>query len=213
MGFIKIDRNVINTSLFKDERLLRMMIYCRCKAYYQDEILNGVSIPRGSFPTSVAILSRETGYSIQSIKTLLSKLTTMNEISRTTTSSGTVIRIVNYEITQETRLESDKTEDDSYGTESSPTISTNHLTSEPTNDRTAFEPRNTAISSAQSPQTNKRLNSDFNRPEQQHIKNICKEKEKKNILIYPPCFADVAEYAHSRGYKFDIHYFYRYCES
>lgn len=213
MGFIKIDRNVINTPLFKDERLLRMMIYCRCKAYYQDETLNGISIPRGSFPTSVAILSRETGYSTQSIKTLLAKLTTMNEISKTTQRSGTIIQVMNYEVAQAVRLESDGAVDDSNGTECSPTISTSHLANEPTNNRTAFAPRNTTISSTQSPQTNKRLNSDFNRPEQQYIKNICKEKEKKNELINPPSFTDVAEYARSMGYKFDIQYFYRYCES
>lgn len=213
MGFIKIDRNIIKSSLFEDEHLLRMMIYCRCKAFYQDKTIDGMFIPRGSFPTSIAILSQETGYSIQRIKTLLSKLTTMNYITKTATRSGTIISIVDYDVTHEADHENIESEEEYDTVECSQTTSTSYLTNESTSDEPAFNPENKAISNTQFSQDSKRFNDGFSRPEQQLHKNICKEKEKKNILHNPPSFVDVDKYVRSKGYKFDVRYFYRYCES
>ena len=177
MGFIKIDRNIIKSSLFEDEHLLRMMIYCRCKAFYQDEAIGGLLIPRGSFPTSIATLSQETGYSSQRIRTLLSKLMTMNCITKTATRSGTIISIVDYDVTHETDHENVESEKDFDAVECPPTISVNNLTNKPTSDEPAFNPENKAISNARLSRDNKPFNDVFNRPEQQLHKNICKEKE------------------------------------
>ena len=66
-------------------------------ANWEDKNWEGQVIKRGSFVTSRSILAKETGLTVQQLRTALDKLISTNELTRSTTNKYTVITVTNYD--------------------------------------------------------------------------------------------------------------------
>lgn len=100
-GFIVLHRSLLDWEWYQDANTARLFLHCLLKANYTDKKWKGQTIERGSFVTSLASLKKETGLSIQNIRTSLSKLELTNELTIKSTKTNRLIYVVNYDKYQE----------------------------------------------------------------------------------------------------------------
>ena len=96
-GWIKIHRKLLEWEWYNDTNTFRLFIHFLLKANHKDKNYRGLKIKRGFLITGFDLLSRETGLSIQQIRTAIKKLKSTNEITIKTSSQGSVIQIVKYD--------------------------------------------------------------------------------------------------------------------
>lgn len=96
-GNIKLHRSIISWEWYKEPNTMRLFIHCLLKAQYADSQFKGLTIKRGSFITGRNILGSELGLTPQQVRTILNKLKETEEIDITSTTRGTLIKVVNYE--------------------------------------------------------------------------------------------------------------------
>jgi len=100
-GWIKIHRKIIDTSFFKKPMVLAFFLYCVIKANHQDNkfIWNSeeITIKRGSFVSGLKVMSKESGISIQSIRTALVILKSTQTLTIKSTTKFSVITICRYD--------------------------------------------------------------------------------------------------------------------
>lgn len=94
-GYVKDWRRILEWEWYTDYKTCHLFRHCILKANIEDKQWKGQSIKKGSFVTSLENLSRETGLSVQNIRTSLKKLT--SELTIKTTNRNTIISIKNYE--------------------------------------------------------------------------------------------------------------------
>lgn len=99
-SFIKIDRKIIQWEWWSDINTFRLFIYMLIKAYWKDGNYKGKLIPRGSFPSSVSELSKETNLTENEIRTALKHLKSTGEITSKSTNKFTVFSVKNYDLYQ-----------------------------------------------------------------------------------------------------------------
>ena len=80
-NFIKIDRKILKWEWWSDINTFRLFFYMIISAYWKDGNYKGVEIKRGSFPSSISELSRETNLSVMEIRTALKHLQSTGEIT------------------------------------------------------------------------------------------------------------------------------------
>lgn len=95
-GFITLQRQIIDWEWYDDSNTFRLFIHILLKANHTDKNYRGTLIKRGTFLTGRDVLSKETGLSIQQIRTGLKKLKSTNEITIKTNSKGSVVQVVKY---------------------------------------------------------------------------------------------------------------------
>ncbi len=95
-GWIKLYRQFLEWEWYSDNNCTRVFLHCLLKANHQDKNYKGVLITRGSFVTSYEIMCKEIGLTLQQLRTAMKKLEMTGEITRKSTSKGTVITICNY---------------------------------------------------------------------------------------------------------------------
>ena len=95
-GFIQLHRSLIDWEWYDDNNTFKLFIHCLLKANHKDKSWRGIDIKRGSFITSNDKLSKETGLSIQQVRTSLKKLKKTNEVTSKATSQNTVLTVVCY---------------------------------------------------------------------------------------------------------------------
>lgn len=95
--WIKLHYIFLNWEWYKDKNAKILFIHCLLKANWKDGKFEGMIVPRGSFVTSLNILSEETGLSKQEVRTALKHLNLTQEVTQSKHSKYTVITIVNYE--------------------------------------------------------------------------------------------------------------------
>lgn len=96
-GWIKIHRKMINWGWFKDSNTQHTFLYLLLTVAHKDTTYRGVPINKGSTHSSLNIISRATGLSLQSVRTSLDHLKSTGEITITSTKRGSVITISNYD--------------------------------------------------------------------------------------------------------------------
>ena len=99
--FIKIDRKILKWEWWGDINAFRLFIYMLIRAYWKDGKFKGVDIKRGSFPSSLSELSKETNLSIMQIRNTLKHLKITGEITSKQHSKFTVFTINNYNLYQD----------------------------------------------------------------------------------------------------------------
>jgi predicted transcriptional regulator len=99
-GWIKLYRSLLDWEWYNDMNVRIVFIHCLLKANSQDIKLKGLLIKRGSFPTGLEKLAKETGLTIAQIRVTLNKLKMTNEITSQTSSEGSIISITNYDLYQ-----------------------------------------------------------------------------------------------------------------
>jgi len=107
-GWVKIHRDILKWEWYSDIPTKTLFIHLLLKANHHEGNWRGKVIKRGQHVTSLGHLASETGLSIQSVRTSLSKLKSTSEITSQSTSQYTLITIVNYDTYQENGNASNK---------------------------------------------------------------------------------------------------------
>lgn len=95
--WIKLFPKMLNWEWYKDVNTKVLFIHCLLKANWVEGKFEGITIPRGSFITSLDSLSKELNLSAQEIRTALKHLVSTNEITSISTNKYRLITITNYE--------------------------------------------------------------------------------------------------------------------
>lgn len=99
-GFITIHRSLLNWEWYSDINTTRMFIHCLLKANHRDKKHKGQMIKRGSFLTSVEMLSNECNLTPKKVRTALEHLKKTNELAIETSPKGSIVSIKNYDLYQ-----------------------------------------------------------------------------------------------------------------
>ena len=117
-SYIKLFRKARKNPIFKKPLTFHYFTYCILSAWWNDEPttfnLGGVdvSISKGEFATTLQRSSYETGLSIQNIRTAIKQLKATNmlteDLTRSLTNGGRVLRVCNYSVYQAKKTEGNK---------------------------------------------------------------------------------------------------------
>jgi hypothetical protein len=77
--------------------MVHLFIHCLFNANTQDREIDNCLISRGSFITSIRGLQRETGLSMQCLRSCLKNLQSTQEITQTSTQKDTIINLLKYD--------------------------------------------------------------------------------------------------------------------
>jgi len=95
-GWIKIHRKLLDWEWYDEPNVMRLFLHLLLKANHKDKSYRGTVIKKGTLLTGRDLLAKETGLSIQQIRTAINKLKSTNEITIKTNKQGSVIQIVKY---------------------------------------------------------------------------------------------------------------------
>lgn len=96
-GFIKLDRKLLKWEWKDDPNTVALWIYILLQANWEDRRWHGQLFERGSFPTSIRKLAKETGLTVRQARTCLEHLISTHEITQESTQSGTKIIVNKWE--------------------------------------------------------------------------------------------------------------------
>jgi hypothetical protein len=99
-NFIKIDRKILNWEWWSDINTFRLFMYMLISAYWKSGNYKGRVIPRGSFPSSVSDLAKNTNLTENEIRTALKHLKSTGEITSKSTNKFTIFSVENYDFYQ-----------------------------------------------------------------------------------------------------------------
>jgi len=96
-GWIKLHRKFANWEWYNDSNMVHLFLYCLLKANHKPKKWKGIIISRGQYITGLTKMKKETGISIQSLRTCINRLKSTHEITIKSTSKYSVITVVNYD--------------------------------------------------------------------------------------------------------------------
>ncbi len=99
-GYIGLWRSLLSWEWFQEPNTLSVFIYCLLRACPKEDKWKGNTIKRGSFITSLAKISKDTGLTMRQTRTALEHLETTGEVTKCSTSKFTVISVKNYDFYQ-----------------------------------------------------------------------------------------------------------------
>ena len=95
-GWVKSHRSKLRWEWFTDPKVSHFFEYCLLKASHNDYSWRGKKLLAGQFPFGLQRASVETGLSVRSIRTCLSKLETTNELKIKKSRQGSIITVNNW---------------------------------------------------------------------------------------------------------------------
>ena len=107
-NFIKIDRKITKWEWWSDINTFRVFIYMLISAYWKEGKYKGKIIPRGSFPSTISNLARETSLTENEIRTTLKHLQSTGEITIKSTNKFSIFSVENYDFYQSYENENHK---------------------------------------------------------------------------------------------------------
>jgi len=96
-GWLKMYRKITEWEWYTDSQTVHLFIHIIIKASFEDSKWRGQNIKRGQLFTGRKLLSQQTGISEQSIRTILNRLKSTEEITIESTSKNSIITVCNYE--------------------------------------------------------------------------------------------------------------------
>ena len=96
-GYIRLHRQILKWEWWSNPNTFRLFLYLLLKANYCDLRFEGKVIHRGQLITSLPKLSKETGLSIQQVRSSLLKLISTGEITDNSTRHYRIITISKYD--------------------------------------------------------------------------------------------------------------------
>ncbi|WP_290451162.1 hypothetical protein [Faecalibaculum rodentium] len=96
-GWIKLHRKMTYWEWYTDVPTKTLFIHLLLTANSKPGKWRGIDVPAGAKITSREKLSKETGLSQRQVRTALSHLESTNEVTKSTTSTYTLIQLTNYE--------------------------------------------------------------------------------------------------------------------
>ena len=132
-GWIKIHRQITDWEWYDEPNTFRVFFHLLLKANHKPKKYRGKTIEVGQIMTGLNLLSVETGLSIRSVRTCLSRLKSTNEITIKSNSKGTIIQIVkykDYQLTTSERQTNDKPTTNQRQTNDKPTTTNKNVKNE-----------------------------------------------------------------------------------
>lgn len=99
-GWIKLHRQITEWEWYPEINVCYVFLHLLLIANHREKRYKGMDLKAGSIVTSREKLSKDTGLSLQQIRTILNKLKSTNEITINSSFQGTVIEVVNYQLYQ-----------------------------------------------------------------------------------------------------------------
>ena len=96
-GWIKLYRKFKNWEWYKDIKTKHLFLHLLLSANHKDKKWQGIMVKRGQLITGLFSLSKQTGLSIQEIRTSLKKLKKTKELTSKATNKFSVITLINWE--------------------------------------------------------------------------------------------------------------------
>lgn len=106
-GFIKLDRAIENWRYATKPNYVALWVRLLVKANHKPRMVYETLVERGCLLTSYEQLAKETGLSVQTVRTILKHLNN-EEIIVKSTNKNTLIRIVKYDFYQGTKKQTNK---------------------------------------------------------------------------------------------------------
>ncbi len=100
LGFIKLHRKLKNWQWYHDVVAYKLFTHLLMDVNFKDKKWGNITIKRGQLLTSTANLSRDTGLTIQQVRSALNKLVETKEIYKKATNRFTLLTLRNYELYQ-----------------------------------------------------------------------------------------------------------------
>lgn len=107
-GYVKVFRSILKWEWHDDPNTGWLFVNLLLKANYEDTKWHGMVVRRGQLVTSLRKLSKETGISVQSIRTGLNRLQDTGEVTHTPTHRHTLITICKYDEYQSEKIGTNK---------------------------------------------------------------------------------------------------------
>lgn len=85
---------------YKNEHTKNVFLHCLLKAYWKDTKIEGKTIPRGSFVSSIGNIAEELALTPMEVRTALKHLKLTNELTSKGTNRNTVFTVTNYDLYQ-----------------------------------------------------------------------------------------------------------------
>lgn len=95
-GYIKLFRQIIEWEWYQDNNTKSLFIHLLLKANFIDKNWKGIDIKRGQVLTGLKSLSKQTGLSVQSLRTSIKRLKSTHEVTVQATNKYSIITICNY---------------------------------------------------------------------------------------------------------------------
>ena len=109
-NWIKLNRKFLEWEWYGKSEMVHLFLHLLLNANTVDERWQGMVIKRGQLVTSYDILHTETGLSIRTLRTCISRLIKTGEVEREATNKFSIITICNYESYQCVKMRNDKQE-------------------------------------------------------------------------------------------------------
>ena len=107
-GFIKIYRSLLNWEWHTDPNTLSLFIHCLLLANHSERKWRGITIPRGSFVSSIPHLAQHTGMSERNVRTALKHLKSTGEVTGKSTNKYTLFTVEKYDFYQQDDRQNDR---------------------------------------------------------------------------------------------------------
>lgn len=101
-GWIKLYRKLIDWEWFDKSEMVHLFVYFTLKANHKAKKWREISIAPGQLVTTLPTISKETGISIQTIRTCLYRLESTGVITNESTNQYRIITVCKYESYQDT---------------------------------------------------------------------------------------------------------------
>lgn len=205
----------METSFYKDVETNHLATYCILRANYKDTRVifkqHELIVKRGSFITSLYHISKDTGLSIQNIRTSLKVLTNAGFLTHESTSIFTQINLINYEQYQpnEEKTPRQLTQSDMMNT---PEFNTETNTE---NNTLYIDGNYENINTAPNTETNKPLTQSNEKTNNRQ--EVIYKKYKKYIVktkdFTKPTIEDIKAYCKQIKYNLDAEHFFHHYEA
>jgi biotin operon repressor len=96
-GFITLHRKITQWEWYTDANTFKVFVHLLLTANHDDKKWRGITVKRGQTLTSRSHLAKETGLSVQNVRTALEHLKSTNEITTQTTKHYTLITVAKYD--------------------------------------------------------------------------------------------------------------------
>lgn len=104
-GWIKLHRKLMEWEWFDNSEMVHLLIYFLLKANHKANMWRGVEVLPGQFITTLPDIKKDTGISVQSVRTCLDRLKSTGVITDRSTNKFRVITICKYDSYQDSNNE------------------------------------------------------------------------------------------------------------
>lgn len=106
-GWVKLHRKIVDWEWYQDDKVFRVFLHLLLTANHEEKKWQGKTIGRGQKITSYAHLAHDTGLSVRSIRTAISKLQMTGEVTYQNELKYSLITINNWDSYQVTDKQND----------------------------------------------------------------------------------------------------------